>query len=216
MMNVSRNKRNGKRQKRSERKAQHLRIRNLIIFSDGEKTEKFYIMGLKESMSADQRRKLHIDFQFDRTPNLVDSCLRYAEKSVTYAELWIILDRDEVSHFNEILRYAEQNHVHAAWSNPCIEIWFEAYFQEMHSYIDSQHCIASFRKLFFKRTKHEYEKANEKNYDLLKNYGDEILAIQRAKQKYQFYLQSGKPAVPSDMNPCTTMYMLLESIKYNT
>lgn len=212
-MNGSRKNRSGRRQKRSERKTRHLRTRNLIIFSDGQKTEKYYINGLKGSLPLEERRKLHVDFQFDRTPNLVDSCLRYAEQSPVYAELWIMLDRDEVADFDEILSYAERNHVCTAWSNPCIEIWFEAYFREMHSYIDSQHCISAFTKLFQKYTGHNYIKANDRNYELLTGYGDEKQAIQRARKKYESYLQNGKQIKPGQMNPCSTVFQLLESMK---
>ncbi|MCD7868757.1 MAG: RloB family protein [Clostridiales bacterium] len=76
-------------------------------------------------------------------------------------ECWIIFDRDEVVNFNKIIADAKTQGVNAGWSNPCIEIWFDAYFGRMHNYQDSVQCCRGFAATYEKKTGNEYRKANK-------------------------------------------------------
>lgn len=90
------------------------------------------------------------------------------------------------------------------WSNPCIEIWFDAYFGTMHNYMDSLSCCRGFAATFEKRTDQEYDKASQQIYTLLNRYGDEDEAIRIAERRLKHYVDDGVRK-PSDMCPCTTV-----------
>lgn len=85
--------------------------------------------------------------------------------------------------FNEIIELAKQEGVNVGWSNPCIEIWFDAYFGTMYSYHDSVICCRRFGETFKQRTGQEYHKDSQQIYTVLNRFGDESSAIQNAEKR---------------------------------
>jgi len=51
------------------------------------------------------------------------------------------------------------------WSNPCIEIWFFAYFGDMPSIKESFVCCDKFKIKYEKVTGQKYDKADENIYN---------------------------------------------------
>ena len=98
------------------------------------------------------------------------------------------------------------------WSNPCIEIWFDAYFGRMHSYQDSITCCREFANTFERKTGQEYKKSNQQIYTMLNRYGDEAGAVKIAESRLAQYLRDGMDK-PSEMCPCTTVHKLVEEIR---
>lgn len=129
-----------------------------------------------------------------------------------YGEPWIVFDRDRVTHFDQIIRDALQAGIHVGWSNPCIEIWFDAYFGKMRPCPDSVVCCRTFAAGFEQRTGQEYSKSSSQIYALLNRYGDEAKAIQTAEARLKQYLRDGINK-PSEMSPCTTVHRLVAEIK---
>lgn len=129
-----------------------------------------------------------------------------------YGEPWIIFDRDKVVNFDKIISDAKTQGINAGWSNPCIEIWFDAYFGRMHSYLDSVQCCRGFSGTYEKKTGNEYRKANENIYTVLNQYGDEKAAITIAESRLQAYERDGINK-PSEMCPCTTVHKLVHDIR---
>ena len=84
-----------------------------------------------------------------------------------YGEPWIVFDRDRVIHFDQIIENAKQEGVNVGWSNPCIEIWFDAYFGRMHGYQDSVTCCREFANTFEKKTGQEYKKSSNPSSSVL-------------------------------------------------
>lgn len=117
--------------------------------------------------------------------------------------------------FDEIIWQAEIEGVNAGWSNPCIEVWFDAYFGKMNACIDSVTCCRNFAELFEKKVGQEYSKSIAQIYELLNRYGNEATAIKVAEQRLQSHL-SGGTNIPSEMSPCTTLHRLVGEIRYKT
>ena len=84
-----------------------------------------------------------------------------------------MFDRDQVIDFDEIIRKAEREGIKVGWSNPCIEIWFDAYFGKMHAYQESKQCCERFAETFERVTGEEYSKADSDIYAILNQYGNE-------------------------------------------
>lgn len=204
------NKRNGRRKRRDEFEQRRPQLGHYLIVTDTKETEKNYFQDLSRSMPEEIRRKITIRVIITPTGNLVDRCLEEAALAPQYAEAWIIFDRDEVQNFDEIIDEAIKNKLHAGWSNPCFEIWMEAYFGKMESCDTSVQCCQHFAEIFYRKTGSEYKKNNRKIYSALKKYGDEQKAIQLAEAKYNSL--RFREQKPSRMYSCTTVYQLIREI----
>lgn len=126
-----------------------------FIVTDTKKTEEKYLYGLRDALPKDVRGRIVIKVSKAKTDVLVHACKEQAALEPQYAEPWIIFDRDLVVSFDQIIETAMQEGVHVGWSNPCIEIWFDAYFGRMHSYQDSVICCREFANTFEKKTGQE-------------------------------------------------------------
>lgn len=147
-----------------------------------------------------------------KTSDLVDEALNLLSMYPQYGEPWIVFDRDRVKNFDSIIHDAKVNGVKVGWSNPCIEIWFHAYFGKMRMCSDSGACCKDFEMSYLNAVKQKYVKSDRNIYTKLCQYGDEIRALQIAKRKYEEHQRHGVE-LPSDMCPCTTLNVLVEEIK---
>lgn len=185
-----------------------------LIITDAKETEQNYLNGLKDSLNQSQQKRISIKIIREKKPaNLVKECLKIANLNERYeAHLWILLDRDEVSMFDEIIEDARENGINVAWSNPCIEIWFSAYFENIKSHTNSKQCISEFKILFNQKTGYPYHKNDSEIYKRLTQFGDEDVAIQRMKQKRKEYADAGITTA-SKMTPATEVDLLISEIK---
>jgi len=206
--------RNGHRRSRDARVDRcNLRLGNYLIITDAKKTEKLYMEGLKESLPKSVRDQLQIKVVTDiATDKLVEKACSLRSKSSVYCDTWIVFDRDLVPNFDKIIKDAESKGIHVAWSNPCIEMWFFAYFKKTPNISDSTTCIRKFKNLCrSKMNKYEYHKEDKAIYNKLIQYGDEVQAISYAKARYKSFQNSSKKC--SEMVGGTTLYQLVEDIK---
>lgn len=209
---MSVNKRNGQRKPREEllnRRTPELGY--YFIVTDTKETEQNYIYGLKDSIPKELQYKLVIKVRKTSTANLVDEAKSLAALQPQYGESWIIFDRDQVKNFDKIICKAESENIKVGWSNPCIEIWFSAYFGTMPTYQDSVTCCVGFSTAFEKYTKQKYKKSDSQVYDKLCKNGNEKQAIIISKQKLKE--QQKENYNPSEMCPATTVHLLVEEIK---
>jgi hypothetical protein len=200
--------RRGARHKRKQGKV--LQQGYYTIVTDTEATEKNYIYGVRESILSQIPDKLRIEV-IDKVPTqeLLSKCL-HITYDPQYKKMWIVFDRDEGKNFDEIISEAQKHGIEVGWSNPCIEIWFQAYFGEMANH---DNCNKAFRKLFKKHTKQDYDKAAKDNYKKLIEYGDEKKAIEIAETRYRKSRADYRK--PSEMVATTTLHRLVKEIKYS-
>ena len=183
-----------------------------FIVTDTKETEQNYMFGLRNSIPKELQGKLVIKVcKAKKTVELVSEALNMASLQPQYGEPWIVFDRDQVKGFDQIVSSAIEKGVNVGWSNPCIEIWFNAYFGSMPSYQDSVSCCNGFAQKFTKITGQEYEKADSAIYQKLCRYGDEKRAVETAKRKFAEHIRNCNNK-PSGMCPCTTVHILVEEI----
>lgn len=208
---MARTNRTGKRRTRDSFPKRTPDLGHYFIVTDTEETEENYLYGLRDSLPAELQGRIIIRVSKSPTDRLVKNCKEQAALDPQYAEPWIVFDRDRVKDFDKIISQAEAAGIHTGWSNPCIEIWFDAYFGKIHSYQDSVTCCRNFAETFKTRTGQEYKKSNRQIYALLCRYGDEAKAFQFAEQRLTAcQLDNTKP---SEMCPCTTLYQLVREIR---
>lgn len=210
-----------KRDHRGNRKKRHERIerRNLelgyyLIYTDTEGTERAYFEGLYKSLPDEIRSKLQIKVVDGvKTKELINKAYRDSSYDPQLRETWIIFDRDQVTNFDKIIEKAESMNIHVGWSNPCIEVWLHAYLGELHAFDTSTCCCNSLKNLCRQKMNgYEYNKTDSDLYHLFYNKGNEEKAIKLAKEKHTSLVRDGI-TVPSEMNPCTTVYQLVEEIR---
>ena len=201
----------GKRSRREDARKRIPYLGYYCIVTDTKKTEENFFTGLKESLPDDIQGRLVIKVIKTETANLIDACRRIVAKDPQYREPWIIFDRDAVNDFDRIVKDAHSSSINVGWSNPCIEIWFGAYFGKMPQYETSVDCCHGFSETFRKKTGVEYDKADRKIYGMLAQYGDEQKAIDLAAQRFHHYSLQGRKQ--SEMHSCTSIHMLIDEIR---
>ena len=204
--------RNGKRKTREQLSKKRVpKLGNYLIITDTEKTEDNYFTGLRDSLPKELQGNLVIQVHKTRTARLIQEAQNKAALATQYAETWIVFDRDRVQGFDSIITTAENMGFRVGWSNPCIEIWFSAYFGVMPKNKDSNSCCRDFEREFFRVVGQEYRKSDQNIYSQLTRYGNEIQAVKIAKQKMAEHTKNRKTK-PSDMYPATKLYALVEEI----
>ena len=205
--------RNGNRTRRQSRTGRlpQRTSKHIIIVTDGRETEINYINGLKKTITGSGIR---ITIKQENPPeNLVKEVLRLKNLSAaSEPEPWVFFDRDDVPKFDDIIREAEENGVNTAWSNPCVEIWFSAHFENIKTYTQSKQCIDEFKDLYYRKTRNPYRKNDEEIYRRLTESGDETKAIERAENLMRKYAEN-TITKPSEMMPGTTVSKLIKSIR---
>lgn len=207
---MARSERTGKRKVRSC----STRVPDLgyyLVVTDAEKTEENYLMGLRNSLPKELQERIVIKVFPTKTENLVEICVELAAYHPQFCEPWIVLDRDRVPNFDELIREAEQSKISVGWSNPCIEIWFFAYYGSMPAITESTVCCQRFSEQFQRKTGREYKKSDGKIYSALIQSGDEENALSIAERRLQSWMDCEKS--PSAMCPCTTIHRLVGEIR---
>lgn len=204
--------RNGERVSRNARmNKRNPKLGYYYIVTDTEETEQNYLTGFKEQIPKKIQDMIVIKVKKSKLQNLVEDARQGASLHAQYSEPWIVFDRDQVKNFDEMIHDAQADGIHVAWSNPCIKIWLGAYFKAMPTTKDSVSCCQLFAKIFETNTGKRYDKADKQLYEKLRMFGDERLAIKWATKKLRDHKYDYKEK-PSDMNPGTTMHLLIGEI----
>lgn len=167
----------GIRKARGTAKGRAPELGNYIIVTDAKGTEPNYLNGLRDTIPDALRRRLVIKVTDANTKYLVKTARELSSKEPQFGQLWLVLDRDNVKDFDKLIREANASGVKVGWSNPCIEIWFLAYFGEMAFFQSSRECLDSLKVRFKKATGKEYTKTDRSILSTLREYGDEGAAI---------------------------------------
>ena len=210
---MARKDRMGNRKTRDQRSKRRVpEMGYYLVVTDTEATERCFFTGLHNSLPEEMKQKLVIKVVETDTQDLIQKCQELPAYDAQYRIPWIVFDRDQVVDFDQIVTWAEKAGIYAGWSNPCFEIWLFAYFGMMPVIQDSWTCCSKFAELYFRKTGHEYIKADKNVYMRLCEYGNEERALVIAEQKYQQCMRDGKTH-PSTMCPATRVYELVREIK---
>lgn len=214
---MSKKERTGIKKPRAQRQMKRYELGNYRIVTDTDNSEKFFFEGLKKSLPPETRDKIEIVVSKKvRTKDLVDTAADIIEN---FKETWIVFDRDRVPDFDKLIQKANCRGINVAWSNPCIEIWFLAYYGIMPDGMDSVQCCAEFGRVFKKRTGESYTKNDDGIYRKLISSGDEKNAIIIADKKHKNWIRQCEDIEvipPSKMNACTMMFEIVGEIRSKT
>lgn len=182
------------------------------LFGTEGDSEQNYIKGLFNSVS----KSCKILKKNNNIEYLLKSVKTEMQLNNNYSKAWIVFDKDNIpdkDKFNSIIKQIESKKINAVWSNPCLEIWYFAYFGKMPNYTTDQ-CNREFKSLFKKMFGTEYDKNDPDIYKKLidcpeTNEDNAIkLAIQKLKEAERNYKDR-----PSEQCPATKMFLLVKNIK---
>lgn len=202
----------GRRGKKSDKvETRNMLLGRYLIVTDAEETEPNYFIGFRDSLTEEERRRISIRVKNTKdTKSLLTTAQNLSSKEAQYCSTWIVFDRDEVKNFDEIIVQASNQNIHAAWSNPCFEIWFHAYFGRTPLYDNSQQCWKDFYSLLSKKSGKDCGKNQKNIFELLEQHGDLQKAITTAKKRHLQLKREGRK--PSESNSVTNVYELIEDI----
>lgn len=141
--------RTGNMKRREDRTRRVQDLGYYLVVTDTKQTEENYLIGLRDSLPSNLNGRIAIKVLKTSTADLISKCKEEVAKSPNYRDLWIVFDRDRVPDFDKIISEAENAGINVGWSNPCIEIWLQAYFGKMDTPIDSVACCHNFRQTFY-------------------------------------------------------------------
>lgn len=186
-----------------------------LIICEGTKTEPNYFKEIKEKISKQNRKKITIEIigKGKGTTNLLLYAIKKVQKSTNYiSNVWLIYDKDEFTDdsFNDVQRKCielnkQDNTIYnPIWSNESIETWILLHFIRFDTPLSRKDCIKKINQNFKQKNLGKYTKNDEELYSKLNPYLSS--AIDNAKWLDSKYHNK----LPSEMNPCTKVYKLVE------
>lgn len=128
-------------------------------------------------------------------------------------EDWIVFDKDNhPNDFDKVISSAQKNQIHIGWSDPCIEIFFHAYYGKMPNDANPQTCISSFSNDYKEATKKEYLKNEKLIYSFLLKTGDEENALKISERTLNVSKESALKKKPSAYCPGSILHELVGKV----
>ena len=184
-----------------------------LIVCEGEQTEPNYFEGLKQDLPPNVLTLFNIDVE--GTGKNTTSLVRYAiskQKSRTtpYDEVWVVFDRDSFTpiQFNSAIKQAEEKKINVAWTNEAFELWYLLHFNYHDSALNRNQYQKKLEKEISLKSGMPFKyRKNDKNiYSLLKEHGNQKLAISNATKLNKIWLDKNF----ASHNPCTTVHVLVK------
>ncbi len=184
----------------------------ILIVCEGEKTEPNYFEAIKKSRYTEVL-EVQVKGEGRSTVSLVKKAIEIRDKGIkTYDRVWAVFDKDSFTDFNDAIKLAKKNKIHAAWSNESFELWYCLHFNYLNTAVSRSQYIDILEKEIRKRTnnkEYRYKKNDPNMYSLLKGIGNEDQAIKNAK-KLETAFEGDSNF--ENHNPCTMVYKLVEEL----
>ena len=184
-----------------------------LVVCEGEKTEPNYFESLKKELPVGVL-DIKIEGTGRNTTGLVKHAKALSEKSTrTYDKIWVVFDRDSFPerNFNNAIAMSNAYNINCAWSNEAFELWFLLHFQFVNNAMSRDDYKSYLEREIIRKSgnaQYRYLKNAPDTYALLKEIGNQDLAIKRAKRlKRTFSDQKFHTH-----NPCTLVFELIEEL----
>lgn len=182
-----------------------------LIVTTGEQTEINYFKALYDNLDDTVKKYITIEYEVCPINKLIAKANIKASLYPTNCSVWLVFDTDKDTEIiKTVIKEANCYGYNIAFSNPCIELWFLAYFGKSPIYKNNQYitaskqCIRDLEKYIV-----GYRKNDENIYNKLTTQGNETKAIKTAKNKYN----NQKSTNILEMYGTTNIFILIENIK---
>ena len=189
---------------------------NYLIVCEGKKTEPNYFDGLKKQINNKYGNKVDVlipKIEIKGTGKNTTNLVEYTQKFVNYSnkiygQVWIVFDKDDYNNnqFNNAIKNCKYN---AAWSNPNFELWLLSHFKKINKYITKNDVLDALNKEFKNNGLNIYEKNDINIFEKVSKNENLSNAIKNCKQMENI----NKDDLPSERNPMTKVYKIIEDLK---
>ncbi len=202
---------------RTPRKKQARRY--YLIVCEGEKTEPNYFESLKNKLPKEMVKRIIIKGEGKNCMSLLKDAEskveeRYSSGLPPFYHVWLVFDKDSFDDFDETINAVKEKsktkqHWHSAWSNEAFELWYLLHFETHFAGISRTEYQEKIEKCMKNiGVSRKYKKNAEDMYDILKPLQEN--AIKNAKIALKS--QKNKGILESQMNPATTVHLLVEKL----
>ncbi len=209
-----------KRAKKKARKAETIEPKadSYLIVCEGEKTEPLYF----DAIAKEVKRKLggNLDVPIINTSGEGRGTVKLVKKAIelvnradiNYQHVWVVMDKDDFTDFDEAIGLARAHGFEVAWSNQCFEYWLYLHFFFSDSALHRNDWMNKLSEIFTSWGIREegYEKNLGNLYEIVSTYGDFPRALANAQRMRERFDDS---RVPSLRDPCTTVDLLVGELK---
>ena len=189
---------------------------NYLIVCEGKKTEPNYFKGLKRKINERFGHKVDVkipDIDVKGTGMNTTSLVKYTQKTVNhanrvYGQVWVVFDKDDYNdeQFDSAIDNCNYN---VAWSNPNFELWLLAHFKKIDRYVSKDDVLQELNKEFQKKGLGDYTKNDTTIFEKVTSEGKVDTAIKNCK----YMEELNKDGQPSQRNPMTKVYKIVEGLK---
>jgi hypothetical protein len=180
----------------------------ILIVCEGIQTEPNYFLSIKNLLPPNIV-SIQIEGEGANTLSLVDKAreLRDCQLKSDYSfdQVWVVFDRDsfDADAFDNAIRSAEAGGMNCAWSNEAFELWYILHFEYRNTAMSRR----EYKSVLNRYLQVTYQK-NATDMYLRLSRENEQNAISRAKSLVKVFQDRNIP--PSQSNPCTTVFKLVE------
>lgn len=198
------------------------RANSYLIVTEGKRTEPLYLRGLQKEITE----KIGGTINVIECPTIdvhgagcsTGSLLQVTEQMVReakiwYQNIWVVFDKDDFQDFDIAIAEAAEKGYCVAWSNQAFEYWLYLHFHYSDSALHRHEWNKKLDEIFaeYGIGNGKYEKNDKNIYAMVDTYGGVSTAIKNAKRRMASF--DIKRSRPSEYDPGTTVYMLVEELK---
>ena len=215
--------------KRREARKQRLheyktpKANSFLIVTEGKRTEPLYFKGMQKLIKTKIGGMIevieapHIDIHGEgcSTGKLIEITERIVKDAkIIYQNVWVIFDKDDFNYFDQAIKDGMAKGYKIAWSNQSFEYWLYLHFNYSDSALHREDWNIKLDEIFkeYNLGNGTYQKNYEDIYNMVNIYGGVNTAIKNAKRRMADFEKEGRK--PSEYNPGTTVYKLVEKLKY--
>lgn len=213
-----------RREARVQRKHEYKlpKANSYLIVTEGARTEPLYFKGMQKLIQekvggvVDVIEQPFIDVYGEgcsttRLVEIADQIVKDAK--IIYQNIWLVLDKDDFDDFDQAIQEAIDRGYYVAWSNQSFEYWLYLHFYYSDSALHRYEWNAKLDEIFKKNNLGDgtYKKNYDDIYSLADRCGGVTAAIKHAKRRMAEF-ERGEYK-PSEYDPGTTVYKLVESLK---
>lgn len=187
---------------------------SFLIVCEGTRTEPNYFEALIKNRYSDVR-EVRIEGGGKGTVSLIRDAMNIRDKSEKeFDRVWAVFDKDDFKDFNDAIHLARKNNIYCAWSNESFELWYYLHFQYLDTGVSRSRYIEMIEREIREKSgdmRYRYAKHDKQTYTVLQSFGDETLAMRRAKQLRDIYQEDTDYA---SHKPCTTVDILVDELNH--
>ena len=143
--------------------------KRILIICEGKRTEPLYFNGIKRDIRSSGLNIKVMDRPKNSGLELVKHAVRLkdsaAEENNEYDSVWVVLDKDTYSKFDETFSESEKNNINIAFSSVSFEIWYLLHYEfttkPWRNYSELEKVLKKYIP--------EYDKSKSDIYLILKN-----------------------------------------------